>query len=75
MKWPIWLDGLNDFDGKVATLIKRESSWWGDLLTWEVDGKTVLTNTNSSYEFKGAEPGVKGIIHWHPMNFWYAKAL
>ena len=75
MTWPKWLDHLNDFDGKVATLVSRKWGWWGDQLTWEVDGKQVVTNTNSSHEFKQAEPGVQARIYWHPMNFWYAKAI
>lgn len=71
------MDFINLFNGKEATLIKRESGWWGDTLTWIVDGveEVCITNTNSSYEFKYAEIGAKGILHWHCMNFWYAKVI
>lgn len=71
------MDFIESVNGKVATLVKREPSWWGDLLTWNVDDNNamVLTNTNSSHEFKNAEPGVKGVLHWHTMNFWYAKPV
>ncbi len=76
MNWPKWLDHLKDFDNKIATLVKREPSWWGDLLTWEVDGKEVHTNTNSSPDFKDALPGAKGKIHFNTCgNFWTAKAI
>lgn len=75
-KWPPWLDHLNDFDGKIATLSGRERGWWGDTLIWEVDGKYVTTDTNSSYEFRDAEPGVKAIIHFQTAgNFWVAKRI
>jgi hypothetical protein len=74
--WPKWLDHLNDFDNKIGTLVKRQASWWGDMLIWEVDGKTVTTNTNSSPDFKDAELGVKGKLHFNTLgNFWTANKL
>jgi hypothetical protein len=75
-KWPPHLDHLNDFDNKVGTLIERKKGWWGNILVWDVDGKTVTTNTNSSFEFKDAELGAKARIYFHTMgNFWVARKL
>lgn len=76
-KWPPWLDWMNDYDDKIATLVDRKPGWFGDNLYWKVEGVEMpcITNSNSSYDFKNAKIGAKAILHYNPMNFWVAKPI